>query len=415
MRTIVKSECSKVSQISVGIIGTDKEIFGADLSLRVKTRGRPKVNRELAYKLIKAGYSTRYICRVLKCRPRTVRLMRKELEKLGEIEANTEIDLDKIELEFDDECVRAVGISFFDWLKSRTKKYKYIFNFCRRVWEKVWDKPSLVLLRDYNNPLGDQLCMKFLEVFGEDKKRIRNRKITIRFLFRFLGRTDLCDRYLTVSESRDPRPLREIPEISLLDFPERLDRAINLVGERLGEEYALALRFKIVTQMRTGEAEKELMGIKVGDTNNGSWIIFNGVDEWRSEILAKKNEKWILTWIPRPIREELYRLYEQREQGEPLFKIKLGMLRKAFKEACKEVGLPPLRLHDLRKVAITWLWAMGVPLEFATEINVGWKDLNTAKRFYLQMRRLLRKTERQAYRENIPEWFKEGLDEYLFF
>jgi len=396
-------------------IGTDKEIFGADLSLRVKTRGRPKINRQLAYQLIKAGYSTRYICRVLKCKARTVRLMRKELERLGELEPAQEINLDKIELEFDDECVRAVGISFYDWLKSKIVRYKEVFNFCRRVWENVWDKPSLVLVRDYNNPLGDQLCMKFLEVFGEDKKRIRNRKSRIRYLFRFLGRMDLCDRYLTVSESRDPRPIREIPEISLLDFPEKLVKAINLVEERLGEEYALALKFKIITQMRTGKgkSEKELMGIKVGNTNNGSWIIFNSLDEWRAEILAKKNEKWILTWIPRPIREELYRLYKQREQGEPLFKIKIDKLRKAFKEACVEVGLPPLRLHDLRKVAITWLWAMGVPLEFATEINVGWKDLNTAKRFYLQMRKLLRRSQRELYREKIPEWFKEGLDEYL--
>ena len=76
---------------------------------------------------------------------------------------------------------------------------------------------------------------------------------------------------------------------------------------------------------------------------------------------------------------------------------------------CARAQLVP---HDLRKISITWLFVMGVPLELAVMINVGWKDLNTPKDHYLHMRGLLKKSERKAYRDNIPEWYKDGLEEY---
>jgi len=59
------------------------------------------------------------------------------------------------------------------------------------------------------------------------------------------------------------------------------------------------------------------------------------------------------------------------------------------------------------------MYAMGVPLEIATEINVGWRDLNTAKRHYLGLRGLLGKQDRGAYVDLIPSWFKEGLEDYV--
>ena len=58
---------------------------------------------------------------------------------------------------------------------------------------------------------------------------------------------------------------------------------------------------------------------------------------------------------------------------------------------------------------------MGVPLEVAVNLNVGWKDTNTALSNYLDVKKVLRKSKRTAYRENIPEWFKEGLDDFTGF
>jgi hypothetical protein len=67
----------------------------------------------------------------------------------------------------------------------------------------------------------------------------------------------------------------------------------------------------------------------------------------------------------------------------------------------------------MRKISITWLFVMGVPLELAVMINVGWREMSTPQKHYLHMRTLLKKSDRRAYRENIPEWYKDGLDEYI--
>ena len=394
-------------------IGTDMEIFKEEEGIRVTTSGRPKVNRELGYQLLKAGYGTRYIKRVLKCSARTVRLMRQELKEKGDIEGiEATPEMDKLALNFEEECLRAVGISYYDWLKAKTVSHVRIFNFSKLVWTQIWEKPSLILVRDPKNPLGDQICMKWLNTFGEDTKRLRGRKKLIRYLFRFLGRMDLCDRYLTMSRSREPEVVREIPELTLLDFPTKLGMAIDMVEKNHGREYGTALRFKLVTQMRTGRGERELMGMSVGKPN-GTWLVMSNPEQFRGEIVGKGREKWILEWIPKRVREEVYKVYVQRERGDKLFTFKIAVLRKAFKEATEKVGLPPMHLHDLRKVSITWLWCMGIPLEIATEINVGWKDLNTVKKHYLRMRELLKKSDRVSYREMIPDWFKDGLEEYL--
>jgi integrase len=322
--------------------------------------------------------------------------------------------LDKIALDFDDECQRAVGMSFYAWLKSKVVAYKATFNFNKKNWETL-GKPSLHLLKDASHPLGDQTCMRFLELFGEDKKRIRRRKSTLRYFFRFLGRKDLLDRHLSMTTSRDPKAVKSVPEISMKGFPDKLEKAIDKVGDRLGKEYATALRFKIATQMRTGSKKKEseLLGITTGEADGGSWLIFEGEDAFRGEVKAKRNQHWIIEWLPERIRHEVYKVYREREKGDHLFDLNIVDLRREFKEACVKFGLPPLTLHDLRKVAITWLWAMGIEMSIATEINVGWKDLNTVKVHYLRMGEMLKRQDRKEYRDAIPEWFKDGLRDYV--
>jgi len=375
--------------------------------------GRPKVNRELLYQLIKAGKSTRYITRVLKCSSRLVRLAKKELKNMGEVVPQiTDEQLDKLERDFDEELETATGLSFKDWLKERRVDYIVIYNFCKRVWDEVWERPRLLLVKDVNNPLADQLAQKFLSFYGDDKQRIRVRKEHIRKLFIFLGRHDVCDRHLTIREARDPRSLRELPVLTSLAFPQRLERAKARVKEICGEEVETLLRFKIVTMMRTGRKDKELMGL-VKEGNNGNWIVMDSEDSYRIKISAKGREVWYISWIPKQVREGLYRLYNQTPSGSNLFNIDVNLLRREWKIATKlEVGTE-LRLHDLRKVGLTWMYAMGVPLEIATEINVGWRDLNTAKRHYLGLRGLLGKQDRGAYVDLIPSWFKEGLEDYV--
>ena len=392
---------------------TDKEIFDGE-TIRIKNGsdvGASRINREYARRLFQAGFKPSQVAKTLKCHVVTARKIRKELEESGDLKSELrEEGLTIVQSDFDDECKMAIGISFAGWLKTKTTSDKRIFNFCQKTWE-MWGRPSLVLTKDSNNKIGDQLCMKFLETFGEDVRRIRNRKKLIRNLFRFLGRHDLCDRYLTMTQSRDPRQIKRIPVIESKSFPLKVELMLEGLHER-EPDFRTAAELKIVAQMRTGnrKAGRGLMGIHIGE--GSSYLIMDGIDDLQFQVLEKMRETWDIIWLPQSLKVRLWEIYQKRERGDPLFKFRVEDFRKAVKEeSLKHIGVEFVP-HDLRKVSITWLYVMGVPLELAVMINVGWKDLNTPKDHYLHMRTLLKKSERKAYRDNIPAWYKDGLDEY---
>jgi len=402
--------------------GSDLEIFGKDDPLRTPTAGRPAINRDLARRLLQAQiYTKTQISRALKCSTKSVRRIELELLESGELVYEEEREfLNETEADFDAECHRATGMSFKEWLNSKTVKTRatYIFKFCRRTWESIWGKPSLVAVRNMDNPLGDQVCIQFINVFGDDLKRIRRRKKMIRYLFRFIGRHDLNDRHLTMTNARDPRAMRKIPEISMPVFPVKLSMAIADL-ERYDPEMAVAVRLKIVTQMRTGKMnhngvegdDRGLFGIRVG-SEGSSYILMSEGAEYRFHVREKMREEWDITWFPDTIRRQVKAIYVQREAGEPLFSFKRTELWDAWNKVTeKHLGMY-FKLHDLRKVSITWLYVMEVPLEIATVLNVGWKDMNTPRDHYLHYRKLLKRSEKIAYQEAIPDWFKEGLEEY---
>jgi len=395
--------------------GTDKEIFEEELPDRIlngdSKGGAPRINRDLARRLFQAGFKPSQVAKKLSCHVVTARKIRKDLEESGKLTRELrEEGLTLVQADFDDECKMAIGISFAEWLKTKTVTHTRIFNFCQSTWE-LWGRPSLVLTKDPDNKIGDQLCMKFLDTFGEDVKRIRSRKKLIRNLFRFLGRHDLCDRYLTMTQSRDPRPIKRIPIIEMKTFPTKVEAMLGGL-EVQNSEFRTAGELKIVSQMRTGVRAKGrgMMGIRRDEGN--SYLIMSGPDEFRFQVLEKMRETWDITWIPQSLRLRLWELYQKRKTGEPLFSFRIQDFRKAVKEeSLKHIGVEMVP-HDLRKISITWLFVMGVPLELAVMINVGWKDLNTPKDHYLHMRGLLKKSERKDYRDNIAEWYKEGLEEY---
>ena len=394
-------------------VGTDSQIFQTARLSANHDKGRPKVNRDLAAQLITAGYSTRRIMQVLKCKSRTVRLIRQEMKAAGVQSPHLdEAYLDKVAVDFEDEASRAMGFSFSEWLKSKRSNWRKVFNFCQKVWTQAWDKPSLVLVKDRNQSLADELALKFMATFGEDKERIRDRKKLIRYLFAFLGREDINNRHLTMTISRDPIPIREVPELSMPNFPTRLNEAFIKIEDAMGEEVATALKLKVCSQMRTGEGMRELMGLQCG-ANGHSYLIMTSHEDWRMKITGKGNESWTITWLPLEVRLRLWRIYLARKHGDKLFRFNINKVRLAWRSITEQIVGIPMSLHDLRKVSLTWLWALGIPLEIATTFNVGWRDLNTARDHYLQYRRLLRGEDRRRYAEQIPDWFKEGLQEYV--
>lgn len=399
---------------------SDVQVFGKDDPLRTPTRGRPEVNRSLALRLLQAGiYTKTQIASALECDRKTVGRIEDEFLKSGDLVYDEKkAFLNEAEADFDDECKRATGMSFKEWLKTKTVKASAIFTFCRRTWMKVWGSPSLVLVRDYNNSIGDKICLQFTTFFAKDIKRIRRRKKYVRYLFRFLGRKDLCDRHLTMSDDRDPRSVRRLPEISFPSFVKGLVSCYNELDE-FNPEMGLAMKFKTVSQARTGALnhmgregdDRGLIGIRVGSEGT-SYLFMESADKFSCSLLEKKREDWPINWIPEPIRKELFKLYKTREMGEPLFSFDIDDLRKKWKEITEKHLGKYYKLHDMRKVSVTWLYVMEVPLEIATVLNVGWKDMNTPRDHYLHYRKLLKASNRLAYRDVIPGWFKEGLGEY---
>lgn len=394
--------------------GTDKEIFGSDEPMTApSTGGRPQLNRDLAKRLFLSGFTPAQVAKSMDCHVKSARRMRRELEEAGELEKEERTpELNLVQADFEEECKRATGMSFIEWLKTRNKNAVTIFNFCRRVWSKIWDKPSLILTRDMDEPLGDQLCLQFLREFGEDRKRLRTRKKQIRYIFRFLGRGDLCDRHLTMTQSRDPRPVKRIPQIEMFEFPVQYDAAVNELDH--GGLNQTIVMFKTISQCRTGTPKSGTgaYGIRIG-SGHPSYLIMNSPDDFRCHVVEKFGEEWDITWIPRTLRLRLWEIYKTKNPGDFLFDIKSKKTVKEWKSATEEHIGVEFDLHDCRKVSVTWLYVCGVPLEIATMLNVGWKDLNTPRDHYLHMRTLLKKSDREAYKAKIPTWFNDGsLDEY---
>jgi len=280
---------------------TDSEIFGPeeDVKKRVRTKGRPKVNEDHARRLFQADkYTTGQIATQLGCHPETVRRIRRRLEAAGVLEAEKNIRTKNfVEADFDAECVNAMGISFLEWLATKRKSYRKVFNFCRKTWDKIWGKPSLVNVAYRNDKLGDKLCLEYLKVF-DDPDRSRDRKKLIRQLFKFLGRSDLNDKYLTMTQSRDPRSVKKMPQINSPTFPLKFVECLYEM-EKIDMTYGQAIRFKLCTQMRTGKLKDErgFFGIRVGSVGK-SYALIESPDMFQIHVLEKMGKNGVLDGCP---------------------------------------------------------------------------------------------------------------------
>lgn len=404
--------------------GRDSEIFGDDPTVRIETGGRPKVDRDKVLRLLKAEiYTTGQIAQACACSSRTVTRIREEMIEEGRLEGD-DMKGKKIgaivQADFEDECKRATGFSYMDWLRTKFSTPRAgvrYFNFARRCWydPKIWDQCSLARVADRTDQLGDQVAIAWLNVFNEDKKRIRDRKKIIRFLFRFLGRSDINDKHLTMKQSRDPVQKREIPEITQTSFPAKFDACIKMMGD-INPEYATTIRTKVVTMLRSGnpEAERGIYGLKKLDGK--CWISMEQAPDglqYQGKLFDKGSISWALNRLTDSVAAEVFKIYERRETGETIFvSEEQDLIVKKWGEITKKVLGRKWKLHDLRKVSATWYFALDVPLEILAMINVGWRDLNTIKDHYLQLRGLLKRSDRAAYAANIPEWFTQGIEEW---
>lgn len=394
--------------------------------------GRPKVSRELVIRNLKVQdhtgaprYTYAQIARIVNCSTKTIKRIAKKAREDGELPETDRAQraLGIVEADFDSECERAMGYGFREWLNTKFKRKgqaNYVFNFNAKLWDQYWDKCSMVEFADTHSNLADRCAIAFLTAFKDDAKRMRNRLKLVRNVFRFAKRGDVCEAHLKMSSSKHPRAKRKVPEISFTDFPKRLMGCIDQMAEALGEEARLLEYFKIATQMRTGAwseegdiENRELFGISVQDPEANSYIIMKSSEEYQIHVYAKRGETWDIFWLPKLVRDMLWEHYQTREYGEPLFSLNVKTVLKYWRRITKAEFGRSLKLHDMRKVSITWFYVLGVPLEVAAMMNVGWKDMSTATTHYLDIKPILRRGYRAEYAKEIPDWFKDGLGEYM--
>jgi len=411
--------------------GTDVEILGKTGKLREPNGskgGRPAVNRELVVRNLKLTddsgkprYTYSQIAKIARCSSRTIKRIANEARLAGDltVEDRDGAPVGIVEADFDEECRRAMGYSFKEWLETKFKKNdtaQYHFNFTAKIWETIWNKCSIVEMSERQSKLCDVNAMEFVKAFGDDSKRMRRRLKMIRFIFRFLGRSDVCERHLKMSNTKHPRNKRRVPEITMIDFPKKFESCVDEMVQIHGPLAELVCDLKVSTQMRTGEKadDRELLGIRKGSESK-SYLIMSGPgpDDFRFHVYAKKGESWDIIWLPEKVRQMLWAHYQTVENGAILFPINKKTWLKNWGEITERTVGRWLNFHDMRKISITWFYTLGIRLEIATMINVGWKDLSTAHQHYLDISRVLRSSYRKEYSDGIPAWFKDGLGEFM--
>jgi hypothetical protein len=284
--------------------------------------------------------STRRVRQLVGCSARLIRQVRKEMGNgmwggldgsgmaISDLAVSQSVKLTaKEELEFDDAIKKATGrnFGFLEWLTNNMNRSsaKSHFNFCKEAWQVV-GSPSIAAIADRTLPDAANFANAFLQVYGKDKKRLRRRKKWIRQLMRCLGRNDdINEEFFKMREDREPTEIRKVPQIGLSDFPTKLNEVIEIdMREKFGLEGELLPKLKLETMMRTGKGseDRELWGIKRG-ANGATYLVMNSPDDYQFKVKSKGGQDRAMRWLSKPVREMLFEIYNQRKEGEPLFKI----------------------------------------------------------------------------------------------
>jgi integrase len=392
--------------------------FPEDPKVKILVKERKGANRNLILRLLKAKrFHNSDIAKHVGISERHLRRIKNEFIEAGLLSEDDARDNGAgiVAAEFDDECDRAMGEPFSTFIQNKRKNWKPVFAFCRKTWTHIWDRPSLFLMADRTDPTGQEMCQKFLDTLGDQTTRIRDYKKKIRPFLVFIGRDDLKNKYMSMSKTRDPEGVRSVPQIEYVTFPLKLDKAISAFEEIYGIVDATKLKFKITSGLRTGEF-KEHRGwtgiMKSADYK--SYLTFeDGPDQFSCSVFEKMGEQWRISWIPPSIRKVLYEVWKKTPYDEPIIAKDPDKLRQAWYKVSEPILGFRLEFHDFRKVFATWLIVMEMDFTKAAKFNCGWEDLNTLDKNYNQIKGAMKKSDMEKYRENIPDWFKEELGEYM--
>ncbi len=347
------------------------------------------------------------IARILNTSFRTALRMKQKLESEGKLKSKQEIKPSEVAPVIDDFNQLPEVSQCVQWYLGRGKSPKTVDRMrevLKLLWLRLGKKRPITFTADD--------VLKVIAQYRAEGKRGSLFKMAVgaRAFFRFLAYTDQLDgntftKYMQILETTG---LKTEPQLIFLE-KEEFDRFHQEFLKLCDSDYDRALYdavnfVKVSTGMRTGDPNPPffsgISGLQMSMLRiiNGQ-AIFDGVREKGRGGAGK-------IWNdvrPSPIACEKLIAYLQLRQklgieskyvfcmanGSPL---DLKQYRKIFKTAAKNAGITKnITPHTLRHCFLTWMIDSGIPLEVATDINVGWEDLNTAKKFYLG--RLNRKKE----------------------
>jgi len=291
---------------------------------------------------------------------------------------------------------------WWNWVQSQVKPTTAarVKGYVIDIWENVWKKKRLLALKDDQDAIN---AVAYIKSKPEGSRF--SIMLAVRYLVRFgLGKPEWRDKFFRTKDLQaQPRIVSELmsPGFYKVLFPAILEKAWAIthvmrsgerrfISERMHDEFELTNWVKILTGIRTGDRkeERELWGLRI---NQGkSQVAIDQEGHVKSiTVFAKKREQWHFEIMPdkaRTLLEAHIRKYDLKS-GDFLIQDLIDDLANAvLKKACRELGITPLNLHDLRKAYLTGLRLCGIPLEAAIDLMVGWKKIDTAKNHYLMLK-----------------------------
>lgn len=323
---------------------------------------------------------------------RSLLRMKESLEAQGKLISKAEIKPSEIAPLIDDfdqiiEVIEWKKYMFAKNLSERTIENR--IQILRSMWRRLNKKrPMTFNIQD----VLDQMA----RMREEGKKNLFSFVSTMRNWFKFLTYKDYLDgntlqKYLNELGTKG---LKGEPIIVYLERDE-FDKLVNALQSLFDDDYYKKLVkamawVKVTTGIRTGDPikKRELLGLQLSQMRIiGNQVIFDGVFAKKKEIWndvrpSPKACEYLLDYLN--YRKKLGIESEYvfcKPNGNPISPKQFTLW---FRKAKAIANLKkPCHPHVLRKTYLSWMVASGVPLEVAIDLNVGWKDIATAQKYYL--------------------------------
>ncbi len=289
------------------------------------------------------------------------------------------------------------AVNWVAWLglQTKAKAASTTVAVVRKIWETVWGHKPLSALTENDfmrarSALETEAGFKF------------NKVMALRYLVRFgFGKPEYLTKFLRTKGLKPPPRMPaelQVRELFPLIVPKiRAELAAmeaeGKIDPEIRETCELLMDIKRTTGIRTGDRseERELWGTRIGAGK--SMLILDTEGKFLAwQVHAKRGEQWSIKkeTFPSQVRERLaaYIRKQGLKQGDFLLHHNTATISGPIQEACKRAGITPLELHDFRKLYATGFIFADIPLEVAVDLNVGWKDINTMKKYYVMIKGL---------------------------